>query len=41
MTYSIVARDRATGEMGIAVQSHYPASGAVVPWAAAGVACRE
>lgn len=32
MTYSIVARDPATGELGVAVQSHYFAVGPVVPW---------
>lgn len=37
MTYSIVARDRETGELGVAVQSHYFQVGPVVPWAAAGV----
>ena len=37
MTYSIVARDPATGEMGVAVQSHYFGVGRVVPWAQAGV----
>jgi uncharacterized Ntn-hydrolase superfamily protein len=36
-TYSIVARDPATSELGIAVESHYFAVGAVVPWAEAGV----
>ncbi len=36
-TYSIVARDPATGEMGIAVQSHYFSVGPIVPWAEAGV----
>ena len=36
-TYSIVARDAATGEMGVAVQSHYFAVGAVVPWLEPGV----
>jgi uncharacterized Ntn-hydrolase superfamily protein len=36
-TFSIVARDPATGEMGVAVQSHYFSVGPVVPWAAAGV----
>ena len=36
-TYSIVARDSATGEMGVAVQSHYFSVGPIVPWAAAGV----
>jgi uncharacterized Ntn-hydrolase superfamily protein len=37
MTYSIVARDPATGELGVAVQSHYLAVGPVVPWARPGV----
>ena len=37
MTYSIVARDRKTGEFGVAVQSHYFQVGPVVPWALAGV----
>ncbi len=37
MTFSIVARDRQTGELGIAVQSKFLAVGAVVPWAMAGV----
>jgi uncharacterized Ntn-hydrolase superfamily protein len=36
-TYSIVARDPATGEMGVAVQSHWFAVGTLVPWAEAGV----
>ncbi len=36
-TYSIVARDPATGELGVAVQSHYFSVGPIVPWAAAGV----
>ena len=36
-TYSIVARDPATGELGVAVQSHWFSVGAVVPWAEAGV----
>ncbi len=36
-TYSIVARDAATGEMGVAVQSHWFSVGSVVPWAEAGV----
>jgi uncharacterized Ntn-hydrolase superfamily protein len=36
-TYSIVARDSATGEMGVAVQSHWFSVGALVPWAEAGV----
>ena len=37
MTYSIVARDKDTGELGVAVQSHYFQVGPVVPWAIAGV----
>lgn len=37
MTFSIVARDASTGELGIAVQSKFLAVGAVVPWARAGV----
>ncbi|HEV2140199.1 MAG TPA: DUF1028 domain-containing protein [Candidatus Dormibacteraeota bacterium] len=37
MTYSIVARDKETGELGVAVQSHYFQVGPVVPWAVAGV----
>lgn len=36
-TYSIVARDAATGELGVAVQSHWFSVGSVVPWAASGV----
>jgi len=36
-TFSIVARDPKTGELGIAVQSKFLAVGAVVPWAKAGV----
>ncbi len=36
-TYSIVARDASTGELGVAVQSHWFSVGAVVPWAASGV----
>src|SRR6516225_4442217 len=36
-TYSIAARDSATGQMGVAVQSHYFSVGPVVPWAEAGV----
>jgi uncharacterized Ntn-hydrolase superfamily protein len=35
-TFSIVARDPATGELGVAVQSHWFSVGAVVPWAEAG-----
>lgn len=36
-TFSIVARDPQTGEMGVAVQSHWFSVGTVVPWAEAGV----
>ncbi|HLI87230.1 MAG TPA: DUF1028 domain-containing protein [Ktedonobacteraceae bacterium] len=36
-TYSIIARDPHTGQMGVAVQSHAFAVGAIVPWAEAGV----
>ena len=36
-TYSIVARDAKTGEMGVAVQSHWFSVGSVVSWAEAGV----
>lgn len=37
MTYSIVALDPATGELGVAVQSHWFSVGPLVPWAAPGV----
>ncbi len=37
MTYSIVALDPSTGDLGVAVQSKFLAVGAVVPWAQAGV----
>ena len=37
MTYSIVARDPATGELGVAVQSHWFSVGSTVPWAEPGV----
>jgi uncharacterized Ntn-hydrolase superfamily protein len=37
VTYSIVARDERSGELGVAVQSHYLAVGALVSWAEAGV----
>lgn len=37
MTYSIVALDAATGDLGVATQSKFLAVGAVVPWARAGV----
>lgn len=36
-TFSIVARDAATGELGVAVASRFFAVGTVVPWAKAGV----
>src|SRR5215813_3523579 len=36
-TFSIVARDPQTGELGVAVQSHWFSVGSVVPWAEAGV----
>jgi uncharacterized Ntn-hydrolase superfamily protein len=36
-TYSIVARDASTGELGVAVQSHWFGVGGVVAWARAGV----
>ena len=37
MTYSIVARDPATGRFGVAVQSHALGVGPTVPWLEAGV----
>jgi uncharacterized Ntn-hydrolase superfamily protein len=37
VTYSIVARDRRTGDLGVAVQSKFLSVGSVVPWARAGV----
>ena len=37
MTYSMVARDPATGQLGVAAQSCYFALGSVLPWARAGV----
>jgi uncharacterized Ntn-hydrolase superfamily protein len=36
-TYSIVARDPDTGEMGVAVQSHWFSVGSIVSWGEAGV----
>jgi len=36
-TYSIIARDPETGEMGVAVQSHWFSVGTVVTWGEAGV----
>jgi uncharacterized Ntn-hydrolase superfamily protein len=37
VTYSIVARDDQSGELGVAVQSHYFGVGSLVSWAEAGV----
>jgi uncharacterized Ntn-hydrolase superfamily protein len=37
MTYSIVARDPDSGDMGVAVQSHWFSVGSVVTWGEAGV----
>ena len=36
-TFSIVARDPVTGEMGVAVQSHWFSVGSIVTWAEAGI----
>ena len=36
-TYSIVARDPQSGQLGVAVQSHWFSVGSLVPWAQAGV----
>ncbi|HNL26323.1 MAG TPA: DUF1028 domain-containing protein, partial [bacterium] len=36
-TYSIVARDPETGDMGVAVQSNWFSVGSLVTWAEAGV----
>src|SRR4029079_17245979 len=36
-TYSIVARDPATGQLGAAVESHWFSTGSVVTWAQPGV----
>lgn len=36
-TYSIVARDSVSGEIGVAVQSHWFSVGSIVSWAEAGV----
>ncbi len=36
-TYSIVARDATTGEMAVAVQSHWFSVGTAVSWGEAGV----
>jgi uncharacterized Ntn-hydrolase superfamily protein len=37
ITYSIVARDPDTGELGVAVQSHWFSVGSLVPWCRPGV----
>jgi uncharacterized Ntn-hydrolase superfamily protein len=37
VTYSIVARDSQTGDLGVAVQSHWFGVGPLVPWARPGV----
>jgi uncharacterized Ntn-hydrolase superfamily protein len=37
VTYSIVARDSETGQLGVAVQSHWFSVGSLVPWAQPGV----
>jgi uncharacterized Ntn-hydrolase superfamily protein len=36
-TYSIVAWDSVTGDLGVAVQSKFPNVGGIVPWALAGI----
>jgi uncharacterized Ntn-hydrolase superfamily protein len=36
-TFSIVARDSVTGDLGVAVQSHYFSVGPIVPWAEPGI----
>ncbi len=36
-TYSIVAKDASTGEMGVGVQSHYFSVGSIVSWGESGV----
>jgi uncharacterized Ntn-hydrolase superfamily protein len=36
-TYSIVAFDSATGDLGVAVQSKFPNVGGIVPWAVSGL----
>src|SRR5947208_8814412 len=36
-TYSIVAFDSASGDLGVAVQSKFPNVGGIVPWGRAGV----
>jgi uncharacterized Ntn-hydrolase superfamily protein len=37
VTYSIVARDPATGGFGVGVETHQPCVGGIVPWVRAGV----
>jgi uncharacterized Ntn-hydrolase superfamily protein len=37
MTYSIVAHDPDSGQLGVAVQSHWFSVGPIVPWAAPGI----
>lgn len=37
MTYSIVARDAATGHLGVGAQTHFFGVGTLLPWAEAGV----
>ncbi|MGY6653594.1 DUF1028 domain-containing protein [Amycolatopsis sp. TRM77291] len=37
MTYSIVARDPATGQLGVGAQTHFFGVGTLLPWAEAGV----
>jgi uncharacterized Ntn-hydrolase superfamily protein len=37
VTYSIVARDSRSGELGVAVQTRWPNVGSIVPWAEPGV----
>ncbi len=37
MTYSIVARDPLNGDLGVGVQTHQPAVGAIVPWVRGGM----
>ena len=37
VTYSIVARDRSSGELGVAVQSHFFSVGSLCPWVEPGV----
>lgn len=37
MTFSIVARDEQTGQLGVAVQTHWFAVGVICPWIEAGV----